>query len=513
VSLLAPEPSDSLWQRRFALCLELLSLTATGWFIWHAAVAPRWTYIRPELLIIRSVIVTLVAWGVSAGMTFVLFLLFRQHKREDIIAATIGTATTAVWFVPAMVLLSVFSPAAILAALILVVNATRILYSRWQSLHADGDLPLLAATDPRVFLAASQVPGQFLLRELAPGLTASFCLQAGWVAMMMRAPLLGAGFLAMTTAVLTIFGISAGIFSVEREPKLPRSIMGVLLSMLLAVGLTVGGMAPRLVRHSRSAETAAAPTGLVDTIRAFLRQLFYGPQPVQLPRNAEAPHGTVGGTSKSETDRVRNEPALATGGFPGVILWPELRPMATLIAPLPAAGYSGIVAPIAKPLSIPFSGEYWMYRWPYARPPRSSHFQRGSPAELSFKTTDRQPIQMEAYHRLYQTIDLECCRKIQVAIWNADRYPGTVSLELVLVNTTLPGTPSQSLGTALVASVFPSAQNAAAPPIPETLEFLIPANSTVREFDEFKIIFLRDRRRMDKSAKIAIDRFILVPAV
>jgi hypothetical protein len=43
------------------------------------------------------------------------------------------------------------------------------------------------------------------------------------------------------------------------------------------------------------------------------------------------------------------------------------------------------------------------------------------------------------------------------------------------------------------------------------LDFGMPATPTLEAFDEFKVVFIRDRRRMDKSAKIAIERFVLVP--
>jgi hypothetical protein len=45
----------------------------------------------------------------------------------------------------------------------------------------------------------------------------------------------------------------------------------------------------------------------------------------------------------------------------------------------------------------------------------------------------------------------------------------------------------------------------------ETLQFAVPAGGLLDEFNEFEVIFLRDRERMDTSAKIAIERFVLVP--
>jgi len=48
-------------------------------------------------------------------------------------------------------------------------------------------------------------------------------------------------------------------------------------------------------------------------------------------------------------------------------------------------------------------------------------------------------------------------------------------------------------------------------PVPETLNFQMPAAPALEAFDEFKIVFILDRRRVDKSAKVSIERFILAP--
>ena len=129
---------------------------------------------------------------------------------------------------------------------------------------------------------------------------------------------------------------------------------------------------------------------------------------------------------------------------------------------------------------------------------------------LSFKSTDHRPLQMEARHKLEQAIALSCCRMINLAIQNADRFPNTITLELVLINNELAGEPSVSLGREMVASL-PDLRKDPVPPAAETLGFIVPAVSPIASFNEFKIVFYRDLRRMDQSAKVAIERFILVP--
>lgn len=96
-------------------------------------------------------------------------------------------------------------------------------------------------------------------------------------------------------------------------------------------------------------------------------------------------------------------------------------------------------------------------------------------------------------------------------IQNTDRYPGTVSLELILRNTTLPGAPFQSLGTAVVASTRPWTLVGERPAVCEVLSFNIPPDLKLRQFDEVSVVFQLSPNRSDVGAKIGIERFTLVP--
>ena len=198
----------------------------------------------------------------------------------------------------------------------------------------------------------------------------------------------------------------------------------------------------------------------------------------------------------------------APGMFPGVILWPEIKPVTALVAPSLARGV-GLGSP-SRPLTIPFAGEYWLFRWPYLRPPPNSYFQRGTPSALFFSSTDRVPLQMEAHHKLERSISMLCCRRIEVAILNADRHPGTISLELLLIDSKQPNA-RQSLGRSPVNSV-PDLMADRPQPVPETLDFLFPSAPRLDQFDEIKLIFRRAVERVDKSARISIEKFVLTPA-
>ncbi len=198
----------------------------------------------------------------------------------------------------------------------------------------------------------------------------------------------------------------------------------------------------------------------------------------------------------TKTVSVPEESTELGGDFPGVILLPELDPHTTLVVPF-APSASGVA--LKRPVGIPFTGEYWMFRPPRTRPPARSIIRRGKPSELSFHTTDGTPMEMEARQKVDPPVDLTCCSMIQLAIADTDRYPGGISLELILMDRDSFG--DLSLGSAQAESGS----------LEQTLNFRIPPVTSFRKFDEFKVVFHRDILLMDKSARIAIERFVLAP--
>jgi hypothetical protein len=165
----------------------------------------------------------------------------------------------------------------------------------------------------------------------------------------------------------------------------------------------------------------------------------------------------------------------------------------------------------ADPVSIPFYGAYWFFRASDKTLPADAVESRGSPALTSFKTTDFTPISMEARQNFGSLIDLSCCRAIELVISNGDRRPGTVAVELILSNTRLPGQPRQSLGILPVNSTlrwFPGDDRSA---VAEVLSFRFPAQSAIQRFDEAIIRFELRSPREQWSAKIAVEKFRLIP--
>jgi hypothetical protein len=118
---------------------------------------------------------------------------------------------------------------------------------------------------------------------------------------------------------------------------------------------------------------------------------------------------------------------------------------------------------------------------------------------------------MEAHQNFGTLIDLSCCSAIKLGITNAERYPRPLELELVLVNTRLTGKPAVSLGRSRVTAPADWWRGGNRGPMEEVLTFDIPTHPAIQQFDEAKIVFHRTGPTAAESAKVAIERFVLVP--
>jgi hypothetical protein len=217
--------------------------------------------------------------------------------------------------------------------------------------------------------------------------------------------------------------------------------------------------------------------------------------------------GSSGANTKSSSKDAGG--ITADDSFPGVILFPELQQHVVLVPPLPAMKHL-FSAKSPNPLSIPFFGSYWVYKWPQRRLPKNAITMHGDPDEKRFRSTDGNPLSMEAHQNLGTFIDTSCCSAIEVAIRNADRYPGSVLVDLLLGDSHQAAKSPVSLGALPVLSTtpfHPGVQHEMA----EVLSFRMPATRVIPKFDEFTVKFELSRSRGNHSPGIAIERFVLVP--
>jgi hypothetical protein len=166
---------------------------------------------------------------------------------------------------------------------------------------------------------------------------------------------------------------------------------------------------------------------------------------------------------------------------------------------------------IAKPLTIPFDGQYWYFKAPSVRPGPRAHRAQGKPTDVNVRSSDLAPLLMEAHQNLDRPIDLACCREIEIAITNADIRPGKISLGLILSDSISPDRPSRNLGTRAILSSEPANIPLDRKPVQETLRFSIPRSSTNHLFNEITVVYLPAPERARGGAKLSIQSFTLIP--
>jgi hypothetical protein len=476
------------FRSRLELWAQVAGLVATAWVVWTNFVVPHGGREHLADRIARAVAIAFCALGWSALIGLTLLLVIWRLSAEEAPPPMVRVSGV-IWLAPAAIMLLHFSPVDLAAGLVLIVSATRLFCAPSQIINP---LPLLPPPAVEIF-GAGEPRVDLLSRHFVPVLLISATFQSAAACFLMGHPLMAIGLFMMSIAVLTAVGIGLGLWGQHRPPDLPRSVLGLILTVLLAltIGRATGGGG---WGFGWGANSGSESGGAITTLL--------------LPAASKPTAPTAAEKVESRPETPPTPGVNVPGSYPGVILWPEVKPVTILIAPPPARG--GVFESPAHPLIIPFGGEYWMYRGPYRRPPPNSFFRRGTPALLYFSTTDHWPLQMEAHQKLAQAITLPCCSRMRVAILNADRSPQTVSLEVILIDGKLPAGVQQSLGRAILTSV-PDLKADRPAPIPETLDFSFPSSLQLDQFDEIKVVFHRTASRMDKSARVSIERLVLVP--
>lgn len=313
--------------------------------------------------------------------------------------------------------------------------------------------------------------------NVIPAMVVSLCLQLG-VAALAGERIAAATALAAFGTWMFLWGRKQkGWVRTRREAErwpLGVRVTGSIMASILLCALAV-------VRYSSSPAQAATPGTAAKTAN-----------PPKAPE-ADTEGGHVGG-----------------GDWPGVVVYPEVERHAVLLPPLPNLRkdpFGRKAQP--KPLSIPFFGAYWYFRRPNTRPPKGSPVMRGTPEKLRFLTWDGRPIQMEARQNLSTFVELAGCSAIQVVVRNTDQYHGTVSIRLVLVDSVK--LMEWDLGEQPVTSKPRAWPGGAEQTVEETLEYALGASRALSRFDEFRVVYRMELMRWEQSAKIGIQKFVLVP--
>jgi hypothetical protein len=234
---------------------------------------------------------------------------------------------------------------------------------------------------------------------------------------------------------------------------------------------------------------------------------------VLLPPVRAGFRGSIGRNNAQRKPPPASTPADAqrpASDYVGIILWPPPAKRAEILPPAPR-DFSVHTGSISKPLVIPFDGPYWYFKIPGKGPGRSAHIAHGQPTDVNIRSSNWEPLLMEAHQNLGTSIDLGCCGEIDVAITNVDIHPGAIALGLLLTDSSSPGKQSVYLGERTIESsqAVPIPWNR--PPVKEVLHFSIPPSATVHKFDSLTVIFLPTPYHAQSGAKVSIQNFVLIP--
>jgi hypothetical protein len=204
-------------------------------------------------------------------------------------------------------------------------------------------------------------------------------------------------------------------------------------------------------------------------------------------------------------------PRHATSGYFGIVLYPPPKKMEIIVPRM----HEEAIAPgaLTKPLVIPFEGPYWYYKEAGQRPGPKAHVAKGLPtdANVNVRSTDLDPLVMEAHQKISRPIDLAACGEIDVAVTNADTKPGEIDLALVLSDSTAKGRPRQWVKSVPVLSSLTDPMPKDRRPVKEVLRFAVPAGAHLKRFDDLTLEFLLAPRHARTGAKVSVESFELIP--
>jgi hypothetical protein len=233
-----------------------------------------------------------------------------------------------------------------------------------------------------------------------------------------------------------------------------------------------------------------------------------------LARYATSTLGTVLGLRAPAPPRIaRSSPSEnSSHGYTGVILLMPRKPR-TVVLPQPETTVS--VNSLRRPREIPFDGAYWYFKEPDTRPGSTAKIMHGDPAHKRLRSTDDDPIMMEAHQPLGKPVSMSCCGALRVNVINADNVPGSIGLEVLLRDTVSRKITAVSLGTVVLASSKVSPMPLTRPPVEESVTFpltrVLSQAERHKSFDEITVRIKPERSRSLAGAQVAIKSFMLEP--
>jgi hypothetical protein len=468
--------------RQLTLLVQSAALVA-GWALWAPAGLGE---LRLALVYVLAV------WIVAGGVTLGTYLAFSVAPFSELLVEAWLASANAMWLVPGALLLASRWPVAVAVGLAVVVNSTRLLVSSRPPKGEGIVRKRRAAGNPEPPRLFRYQPAQavFFSKETVPPMLGALVLYTGVYALAGEYPLLAAGSFATVTAIWVGMSVARGALDARVAARVPYLAPGILLTLLWTVTLTAVLLHTEIVLEGPVAKAplidiGEAPETPGMTGRVLQRLMHVPPAP-------EAPSQVEAQATKSVTRMVDPGPAIGAkdqNGVPGVVLRP--RPKRTQRPPLIVPGARLQVAS-GRPLVIPFTGEYQLYRTSSGELPAGSIVDPGSPLERVYGTTNGGAMDTVAVQMFEPPLDLSNCGKVMVALISAETMPLLASMQLVAESSV------EDAGTELMGMKRE-----------ETLEFQVPHTGKRLLIHAIRITFQRPAIDRNKNVRVLLQRFTL----
>jgi hypothetical protein len=195
-------------------------------------------------------------------------------------------------------------------------------------------------------------------------------------------------------------------------------------------------------------------------------------------------------------------------GYRAIVLWPIQKP--EKVIPSPPLEMNASSLNIAQQWIIPFYGPYWYFEFPGESPGPNARTTQGDPLKVNVHSTDRGPLLMEAHQQLSDSIDLDCCREMQIVFRNDISF-GAFAVGISLTDSHSQGELSQNLGVKYVGPSSADHPRGNTSAVEETLIFPFPKPGTIKKFDAITVILLPDAEHLTAGRKVAVERFVMIP--
>jgi hypothetical protein len=450
------------WYRRTALAagglVGLISL------VWSQRIPLQvWRQLDQELLW-RALFYALFVWVFAFTITLCVYTATSMADSRQLLLASLGASVSAVWLSPALLLLSRREPAAMVFGFLLVANTARLLVSR-RPPQRRAPAPLAKTRNTPVQLFAhGEVKSVFFSMETLPVLLGAFALQAGVYALLAGHVLMSTALFAGGAAIWTQSSFTKGAYKPRGKANLRDALVNVALVLILATALSAWQFRTDAENGGDSAMQRLADASNVK---------------LQVPK-----HSVTHVSSPKEQGGV-----LGKDGIPGLVLRSRARSQRKALKI--HRHFS-----LSRPLTIPFTGEYHLFRTLSGQLPPNSVVKTGTPLDSVYVTTNGGLMQMEAYQTFDPPIDFASCGRIHLTLFSGEAFPASASLQLI------GGSGIEDLGS----DIFGFAAQSE-----EVLEYAVPASSHRPQVNAIRVVFRPNPMQSSQSVRVSILQFMLMP--